>query len=130
VHNNAYWKYKDYLGFGTSAHSFVNGKRWWNFSSLKFYNNSVTKNGNAEIGSEVLSEKQKLEEYVMLALRSSGLDIVEFKMLFGNNWLSKNKTLFDDLVRKGFATLSNSILKFTPKGYAICDEILTKLNSL
>ncbi|MDP2363820.1 MAG: radical SAM family heme chaperone HemW, partial [Ignavibacteria bacterium] len=25
-HNNAYWRYRDYLSFGTSAHSFVDGK--------------------------------------------------------------------------------------------------------
>ncbi len=31
IHNNAYWHYKDYIGFGTSAHSFIDGKRWWNF---------------------------------------------------------------------------------------------------
>ncbi|MGB5894837.1 MAG: radical SAM family heme chaperone HemW, partial [Ignavibacteriaceae bacterium] len=36
-HNNAYWQYKDYLGLGTSAHSFVDGRRWWNFSSLRKY---------------------------------------------------------------------------------------------
>ncbi len=35
IHNKAYWEYRDYLSFGPSAHSFVNGKRWWNFSSLK-----------------------------------------------------------------------------------------------
>ncbi|MDX1701254.1 MAG: radical SAM family heme chaperone HemW, partial [Melioribacteraceae bacterium] len=32
VHNLYYWEYKDYLSFGTSAHSFINGKRWWNYS--------------------------------------------------------------------------------------------------
>ena len=35
VHNNAYWRYRDYLSFGTSSHSFADGKRWWNYSSLK-----------------------------------------------------------------------------------------------
>ena len=37
IHNKAYWEYRDYLSFGPSAHSFVDGKRWWNFSSLKKY---------------------------------------------------------------------------------------------
>ena len=30
-HNLYYWQHKDYLSFGTSAHSFINGKRWWNY---------------------------------------------------------------------------------------------------
>ncbi|NCQ19431.1 MAG: radical SAM family heme chaperone HemW, partial [Ignavibacteria bacterium] len=52
-HNLAYWQYKNYLGFGTSAHSFVNGKRWWNYSPLKFYVDSVTQKENAVIGEEI-----------------------------------------------------------------------------
>jgi oxygen-independent coproporphyrinogen-3 oxidase len=27
-HNNAYWRYRDYLSFGPSSHSFMNGRRW------------------------------------------------------------------------------------------------------
>ncbi len=81
-HNNAYWRYRDYLSFGTSAHSFMNGKRWWNFSSLKKYIHEIETNGNAEAGSEIINEKQQVDEYVMLALRSSGLDIEEFNEKF------------------------------------------------
>jgi len=44
-HNNAYWRYKDYLSFGPSAHSYVDGKRWWNFSSLKKYISEIEKSG-------------------------------------------------------------------------------------
>ena len=54
-HNNAYWKYRDYLSFGTSAHSFINGKRWWNYSSLKKYIHEIATNGNAIAGSEIIS---------------------------------------------------------------------------
>ncbi len=81
-HNNAYWRYREYLSFGTSAHSFMNGKRWWNFSSLKKYIHEIETNGNAEAGSERINEKQQVDEYIMLALRSSGLDIQEFSEKF------------------------------------------------
>jgi oxygen-independent coproporphyrinogen III oxidase len=37
VHNMAYWHHRNYLGLGPSAHSFMDGKRWWNYSSLKKY---------------------------------------------------------------------------------------------
>ena len=85
-------RYKDYLSFGTSAHSFRkpayrqgNGKRWWNYSALNFYNAAVESKGNAVIGEEVLRER-KLNEYVMLALRSKGLDLLELNTFFGNEW--------------------------------------------
>ena len=126
VHNNAYWRYKDYISFGTSAHSFVDGKRWWNYSPLTFYSKSVDSKGHAKIGEEVLSPNEMLDEYVMLALRSKGLDLVELKNRFGDKWLERNQKLLDQLKRENFLVKKESFLSFTPKGYAICDEILAK----
>ena len=128
IHNNAYWRYKDYLSFGTSAHSFVNRKRWWNFSSLTFYNKSVDSKGHAKIGEENLSPKEMLDEYVMLALRSKGLDLVELENIFGNKWLGRNQKLLDQLITENFLVEKEMFLSFTPKGYAICDEILAKFS--
>ncbi len=84
LHNNAYWHYTDYLGFGTSAHSFVNSERWWNFSSLKMYIDKIEQSGNAVAGSEIISSEKALDEYIMLELRSSGLNIKMFENRFGN----------------------------------------------
>lgn len=127
IHNNAYWRYKDYLSFGTSAHSFVNGKRWWNFSSVKFYNDAVNKNGNGTAGEEILTKEEMLNEYVMLALRSSGLDMNELEKFFGNNWFIKNQNYISQLIEQKFLIRSDSLLKLTSKGYAVCDEILANL---
>lgn len=129
IHNNAYWHYKDYISFGTSAHSFVNGKRWWNYSALNFYNSAVESKRNAVVGEEVLSENEMLDEYVMLALRSKGLDLMELNNLFGGNWFEQNKNFLNQLEEENFLTSKNNLLSFTPKGYAICDEILIKLES-
>lgn len=127
IHNNAYWRYKDYLSFGTSAHSFVNGKRRWNFSSVKFYNDAVNKNGNGIAGEEILTKEEMLDEYVMLALRSSGLDTDELEKLFSNNWLIKNQNYISQLIEQKFLVHTNSLLKLTSKGYAVCDEILANM---
>jgi oxygen-independent coproporphyrinogen III oxidase len=126
IHNNAYWRYKDYIGFGTSAHSFVDGKRWWNYSPLTFYNSAVEKNGNAVIGEEMLSETEILDEYIMLALRSKGLDVNELQTRFGNSWLEKNKIFLNRLHKEKFMFTKNNLITFTPKGYSVCDEILAK----
>ncbi len=128
VHNNVYWRYKDYLGFGTSAHSFADGKRWWNFSSLTFYNKSVGLKGHAKIGEEILTANEMLDEYVMLALRSKGLDLVDLKNRFGNKWLLQNQKLLDHLKQKKFLIEKEQLLFFTPNGYAVCDEILSRLS--
>lgn len=126
IHNNSYWHYKDYFGFGTSAHSFVNGKRWWNYSSTKFYIESINKKDNAIIGEETLNKEEMLNEYIMLAFRSSGLNIIELEKKFGNEWLNKNKSIIDYLISNNLIIKQNDKLIFTPKGYALCDEIISK----
>ena len=127
IHNLAYWRYKDYLGFGTSAHSFVNGKRWWNYSSVKFYNDAVLKNNHAAAGEETLSVNQKLDEYVMLAFRSYGLDLNEMQKLFGDNWRNKNLEYISKLINDNYMIEKDSLLKLTSKGYSLCDEIISNM---
>ena len=126
-HNNAYWRYRDYLSFGPSAHSFVDGRRWWNFSSLKRYISEVEKNKTAVAGFELINEETSLSEYVMLALRSGGLDIGEFKSIFGNSWLIQKKDFLQEIENRRLARMSDGKLQLTKSGYAICDEILAKL---
>lgn len=127
VHNNAYWHYRDYFGFGPSAHSFVDGKRWWNYSSLKFYIANVDKNGNAIRGEESLTDEEMVEEYIMLALRSSGLNTKKLTEKFGGNWPEENQGEINKLLKKGFITSEDDVIKFTKKGYPVCDEILAKI---
>jgi oxygen-independent coproporphyrinogen-3 oxidase len=126
-HNNAYWRYKDYIGFGTSSHSFVNGKRWWNYSSLKRYLFEIKKNNHAVANSEYINKKQMLNEYIMLALRSSGLDLNEFRNLFGEDWIKINQDYLNKLMNNNFLIIDNNHIRLTKSGYAVCDEILSNI---
>jgi len=130
IHNNAYWHYKDYLSFGTSAHSFIDGKRWWNFSSLKMYIDNIENSGSAVAGSEIINTEKALNEYVMLELRSSGLRTKIFENRFGTeaaNWLKKNYPYFELLKNQNFVSMQNGLIKLSAKGYAVCDEILSEI---
>ena len=125
-HNKFYWDYTDYLGFGPSAHSFVGGVRWRNFSSLKKYISEVRKSGKAIRAKEVLTEKEKLEEFVMLSLRSEGLDLKKLKKEFSATWEMKNKKLLEFLKESKIIRFANYKIILTQKGYALCDEVLAK----
>jgi oxygen-independent coproporphyrinogen-3 oxidase len=130
IHNNAYWHYTDYFGFGTSAHSFINGNRWWNFSSLKMYIDKIEKSGIAVAGSETIDTEKAINEYVMLELRSSGLNLKRFEIQFGNQfveWLKNKNSYFELLKNQNFVTNEHNNIKLTAKGYAVCDEILKEL---
>lgn len=125
-HNLYYWQYNDYLSFGTSAHSFINGRRWWNYSSLKKYISEINTNGNAVRGSEELSNLQKLEEIIMLGLRSKGIDMSIIKN-YSKDWYIKKKNLLDNFVKSGHLVKYDNSLRCTAKGYLICDEMISKL---
>ncbi len=130
VHNNAYWHYKDYLGFGTSAHSFIDGKRWWNLSSLKMYIDKIGQSENAVAGSEIINSEKAINEYIMLELRSSGLNIKKFEKRFvieSRDWLKNNYPYFELLKNQNFVMMNDGIIKLTSKGYAVCDEILSEI---
>lgn len=127
-HNLAYWRYKNYLGFGPSAHSFIDNKRWWNYSALNFYLRNVKEKSNAKCNEELLTNTEMLEEYVMLTLRSNGLNITELNNKFGDGWFNANKYLLKKLLQEGYISKSADFIIFTPKGYALCDEILLKFN--
>ena len=126
LHNNAYWRYKNYLGFGTSAHSFVNNKRWWNYSSLKMYKAEIEEKGTAEANHEIITPKNSIDEYIMLALRSFGIQLSDLEKRFGNEWMKKNKKYLQVLSDNNLITSKDNWLKLTKKGYAICDEIISK----
>ena len=130
IHNNAYWHYTEYLSFGTSAHSFIEGKRWWNYSSLKMYIDHIEKSGSAVAGSEIIDRDKAMNEFIMLELRSSGLRTKIFENLFGevaSNWLKKNYPYFESLKNENFVSIDSGIIKLTSKGYAVCDEILAEI---
>lgn len=126
-HNNVYWRYGEYLGLGTSSHSFIDGKRWWNFSSLSKYISEIEINNNAIANFEILSEEEMHDEYIMLALRSGGIKTDEYKKTFNSDWINKNYSYLQKLKEENLIVIDDKSIKLTKSGYALCDEILKNL---
>ncbi len=126
-HNLLYWKRKEYFGFGPSAHSFIDGKRWWNYSSLGFYNRAIAEKRNAARNGETLSPEEMREEYILLNLRAEGLNRLEFSQKFGEDFFEKKNSYIKTLFREGFISETEGIIRLTKKGYLLCDEIIAGL---
>lgn len=126
-HNNIYWNYGEYLGFGTSAHSFMEGRRFWNYSSLTFYLEAIKNKNNAEAGFEVLTNHQKKEEYIMLTLRSSGIDKTALPPFFNIRDFEYIKNRIELLNIKEYFNITENKISLNPSGYAVGDEIITEL---
>ena len=68
-HNSAYWASQDWWGYGPGAHSHLAGNRFWNQKHPASYQ-SALKDGLAVAGREELTSTQRLEEELMLGLRT------------------------------------------------------------
>lgn len=126
-HNSSYWKEVKYIGLGPSAHSFNKDSRQWNVANNALYIQSLTKN-EVPFEIEVLSVKQKYNEYVMTSLRTmEGTSLAYVEKTFGKdfyNMLEKNTTSF---IQKGWVILSGSNLMLTREGKLFADKIASDL---
>jgi oxygen-independent coproporphyrinogen-3 oxidase len=122
-HNITYWNHANYLSFGPSAHSFWNGKRWWNLSNVVGYSDSLTKGLIPVAGEETLSSQQWLDETIYLGLRSEGIHLPSFERRFHKDLLKEFKSIIDGLLTDNLASIEESHLRLTAKGYLLCDEI-------
>lgn len=69
-HNMLYWRQGNYLGFGSAAHSHIDGRRWWNVRTPERYIDCVKRNEPTEASGESLSVDVRAREALELALRT------------------------------------------------------------
>lgn len=129
-HNKVYWKRKDYLGIGLSAHSYISGRRFANTDNIVEYAEKLEVKKQIPITSiKSLTEQEKKEEFVMLSLRTSeGMNLEEYKEEFEENFLSKKKNTVARLIKGGFIILTkDNKLICTTKGFLVLNQVVLEL---
>ena len=129
-HNKVYWKRKDYLGIGLSAHSYISGRRFANTDNIVEYAEKLEVKKQIPITSiKSLTEQEKKEEFVMLSLRTSeGINLEEYKEEFEENFLSKKKNTVARLIKGGFIILTkDNKLICTTKGFLVLNQVVLEL---
>jgi oxygen-independent coproporphyrinogen III oxidase len=126
-HNSSYWQGKKYLGLGPSAHSYNGVIRKWNIANNNNYIETIN-NGKLETGREVLTETEKLNEYIMISLRTmEGLDLEKIKSVWGED---KLKTVNERLIRfkeNDLVIKEANKIKLTEEGMLRADGIAADL---
>jgi oxygen-independent coproporphyrinogen-3 oxidase len=125
--NTAYWQGKSYLGVGPSAHSYDGDARSWNINNNTKYIKGI-ESGSLPIEREILSKKDKFNEYIMTGLRTKwGLSLKKIENDFG-------KIFHDYLLEQAEEPLSNkllfledNVLKVSKKGKFLSDGIASSL---
>lgn len=111
-HNLKYWNCEEYLGIGPSAHSYWNGKRFYQPSDLQHFIQ-----GDAPI---LDGDGGSAEEKLMLALRlTTGVAIADLS--------PTALTKADTFVAHGLMQEANGHLFMTPNGFLISNTIIREL---
>lgn len=114
LHNLDCWNQKEYVGFGASAHSYLNRKRFCNIGALEEY---IKDFKNTKEVQEVQSFYETKQEYMLLGLRKiKGVCISDFKNKFGENPIFLFKNELNKLIEEGLLEITTNNIKLTNKG--------------
>ena len=118
-HNTNCWKQKQYIGLGTSAHSYLNKKRYSNTNNIEEYIKNIqesTISKNITIHEEQ-TEESTMNEYMLLGLRMiQGININEFKQKFKTDPTIKYKEILEKLQKENLIQITKTSIKLTKQG--------------
>lgn len=125
-HNTNCWYQKEYIGFGLSAHSYIDNKRFCNTNNIEEYiknieNNSIKNNIHI---CEIQNEEEKKKEYMLLGLRKiDGVNIQEFKNKFVDNPIYLFRKELEKLVENDLIQIDLNNIKLTNKGLDLANLV-------
>lgn len=123
THNSNYWKGKHYLGLGPSAHSFDGSSRQWNVANNNTYIKKVTE-GTGYFEKETLTEKERFNEYMLIALRTMwGVDLAYLKANFDAELVKHFLNETEQLIAEGSMIMKEQAYILTEKGRLLADRI-------
>jgi len=127
-HNQNYWIGGDYLAFGCGAHGHLSGTRWWNERDAEKYVARMESENSARAGQEILSPRQRLDEIVMLGLRTrEGFSMSEVSTRLGLDVRSSLNGRLSDLIAQNWLEENGETVRLAARGFPLADAIAAKL---
>lgn len=127
-HNQAYWQYRPYLGFGPAAHSFYNMRRSWNVGSVDQYIRQLQQGKIPIAGHEVITPPKRDLEILMLCLRTrNGVSRILLQEMTGVEYAVLIKALEQKFAEKTAELwyITEENLSLTPLGWFLYNSVLT-----
>ena len=127
-HNLKYWSYKEYLGLGPGASSFMGGHRFKNASSVLEYLKYIKK-GLPPVKPEDVERYTPREEmgvFVFTGLRkTAGFDIRDFEKTFNLDFFDVyDPSIITNL--KGLIEMEGFVMKLTEKGLDVSNRVMSE----
>ena len=126
-HNQLYWQGVPYLGIGPGAHSYINGKRYFNVSNNSSYLKSIN-DRKIPRQVEILSDEQRYNEYLLTRLRTDrGINLDKVKKEFNIDLRKDYQEYFEYCLMNRLAKLDGDSFILTEKGFFLSDAIILEL---
>lgn len=127
VHNLVYWDLGEYLGCGSSAHSYMRGYRFRNEEDIDTYIKTINSNKSPIIEKKKNSLEDDMEEFMFMGLRKiNGISIENFKKRFNSSVFS----IYGDIIKKyksrGVIIEEEDRIFLSPKGIEISNSIMSE----
>ncbi|SHI38176.1 coproporphyrinogen III oxidase, anaerobic [Clostridium cavendishii DSM 21758] len=126
-HNLVYWNMDKWIGVGSSAASYINGKRLKNFSLIEDYIRAIKNNKSAY--EEVIenSNKDNIEEFMFMGLRKiKGIEEYEFRKRFKINIDEVYGTVLKKYIDCGLLKREYGRVYLTKKGIEFSNNVMSE----
>jgi oxygen-independent coproporphyrinogen-3 oxidase len=125
-HNLKYWTDQCYLGCGSSAHSYWEGKRITNVDEVKVYIERIMEDKSALAHEEPFGLERRVSEAIFTGLRlMKGVDQKAFKRRYGIDISERYGSEISQHVKNGLLELEGENLRLTEKGIMLSNEVFS-----
>ncbi len=124
-HNLTYWRNLPYLGVGVAAHSYLDGHRLANTTSLDKYLAYFSEETTAKPGmDEEINPELELAETAILGLRlCEGIDPADFRRRFDINIQAHYQPQIEEMVEAGLLERDGGRIRLTRRGRLLSNEV-------
>ena len=121
-HNSLYWHLGEYIGVGAAAHSFLQGRRFYNTDDVGLYIDGTQSQTVCDEDTDIAYE------YVMLGLRlKEGISLADYERRFGRSLTEGKEAVIERLSREGLLILADGRIALTERGFYLSNSILIEI---
>jgi putative oxygen-independent coproporphyrinogen III oxidase len=125
-HNGKYWDDAPFVGIGMAAHSYCDGRRWWNHDRFASYCRAVEEGGGraASAGERLLASRDRAAEALFTGLRrSEGVDLAAYRRRYELDPLAAWREGLDAARAAGLVVVEAGRLRLTDRGLLLSNEV-------
>jgi oxygen-independent coproporphyrinogen-3 oxidase len=126
-HNLKYWSDRPFVGFGLSAHSYLEGERRANPRELGRYLRDVGRGRHGGRLVEAFDPERRLQEALFTGLRRlSGVSLSKLARRYGEERLSRHRPALEDLVARRLLLRRGSRVRLSLRALPVANEVFAR----